>query len=462
MRVIPLLLACLTPLAAAMPLKKGNTWIWQVKDWNLNYTTWRTAVLLDSSHVDSGTSWSLLVRDSVTGKQDTATLIARRDGSQYWTAVSAWAPWDPAPPSNLDLWKMTNEWGYELYSNGHLPWGGSFLAAYCRSSYDLTDLEYYKSVEPDVPGDYPRSGVTFRGPLRNGIPAFLDYQEFESYGSGMFPAGRWSDSLGFVRGELLPSFDWTLVAFNGKPVVVPVDSLKLPSVGDSLTWLETTIRSPASKSSDTSSSQRSWKILSIKPKIAPGVEVQIEETVTGSSSLPSRHSLALTISPSTRDFSALPVQALGWVRLISDFTTDSGASRISASSYANTGAGLMGSSDSSNARFDLHGNLVEYLVESDAFSFTSLPYSDGGTSTRIRLTSVVRDTIAAYRLQSSLAKLASGFPALPVRWRDLRGRTGQIPASSLTHGHVGSGLLLLDATLPDGTRWSGSLLSTGR
>ena len=124
MRVIPLFLACLTPLAAAMPLKKGNTWIWQVKDWNLNYTTWRTAVLLDSSHVDSGTSWSLLVRDSVTGKQDTATILSRHDGIQCWTTTSAWAPWDPTPPTAADLALMSFYDHSNPLDNSIVAWGG--------------------------------------------------------------------------------------------------------------------------------------------------------------------------------------------------------------------------------------------------------------------------------------------------------------------------------------------------
>jgi len=66
------------------------------------------------------------------------------------------------------------------------------------------------------------------------------------------------------------------------------------------------------------------------------------------------------------------------------------------------------------------------------------------------------------RVISSLQELVALHPSLSLRWRDLSGRTGQIPASSLLHGHAASGLLFLDATLPDGSRWSGSWLATRR
>ena len=52
-----------------------------------------------------------------------------------------------------------------------------------------------------------------------------------------------------------------------------------------------------------------------------------------------------------------------------------------------------------------------------------------------------------------LLAIAALHPSLPIRWRDARGRGGQLPASELPRRLPASGLLFLEATLPDGTLW---------
>jgi hypothetical protein len=59
----------------------------------------------------------------------------------------------------------------------------------------------------------------------------------------------------------------------------------------------------------------------------------------------------------------------------------------------------------------------------------------------------------------SFASLAARYPNAPIRWRDAQGRMGQFPANQLSRGGRASQLLFLEATFPDGSRWSVSYLS---
>ena len=465
MRHLCFLLA-LASLAVALPLKKGNTWTWQVTDWHLHYRTWRTAVLLDSARVDSGTEWNLLVRDSVTGKRDTATLLSRPDGSQCWIVTSAWAPWDPAPPSARDLAQMGGH-SYPLALNSQLAWGGSYLIANFPISYQTPNLDNDTSGGWRFTADFMGFGISFQSASRHGLPAFFDYTGPEWSGTAGFPAEQWSDSLGFEKGELLPSFDWLLIARNGRSVVLPRESLQLPSVGDSLVWSETSIVTQSRMPTDTTSLIRKWKIFAIQPDSANWTNIWIRQTTSGPGLGESGDQIEVHINPAFRDLVQLPIQAQGWVRILSDLSDSSGRIRESRWNYSNIGGGPVGSANSSKARFDLLGNLADFSCKSTQFNDMGMPGTLHDSSVAIHLiyagrAAGIHGETARNSDNFSLTALAALHPSLSIRWRDVRGRTGRIPASSLLRGQGGSGLLFLDATLPDGSRWSGSWMATRR
>jgi hypothetical protein len=473
-----LLLLSVAALVSALPLKKGNTWTWNLHDWSVNYQTWRTATLIDSTPVDSGTSWYLLVRDSVTGKKDTATLLAKRDGSQHWTRTSAWFPWDPNPPTASELALMAantmdaNDYpsslpSYTLIQDSVVSWGGAYMTA--GLDYFMAPTENYLTGGRRIPDASSRDEATvFASPFRSGLPAFIHYCQGEGCGWTEMPIQRWSDSLGLMRAEVSGFCEWTLHSFNAHPVAIPTTSLRLPSVGDSLAWSEFDTITQFGKLFMVHERIRIWKIIGLQAQAGDSVLVRIEERVLDSEPATAAKILGITLDLGMRYPYSIPLQAQGWIPSLFDFPEDSESTRIHMGRFDLYGTGYggeggVGGSQASNLRFTKRGELVDCKLRIGDWDLMQMPGRDSIYSLTIHrldqnFLASVRGSRSKSAAPSNLRQLAVLHPDLSIRWTDARGHQGQIPASPLAQHPPASGVLFLEATLPDGTQWRGQSL----
>ncbi|MBK8803722.1 MAG: hypothetical protein IPN71_17065 [Fibrobacteres bacterium] len=95
-------LLCAATFAAAIPLKMGESWVWQVTNRNNMDLTYRSVTVIDSQSVTQGKVWTLLARDSMQGSQDTAKIFVSDKGHQRWLRGSMLLSWEPGPYSKQD------------------------------------------------------------------------------------------------------------------------------------------------------------------------------------------------------------------------------------------------------------------------------------------------------------------------------------------------------------------------
>src|ERR1035437_8895785 len=193
MRHISFLLA-LASLAAALPLKKGRTWAWRVTTPSAGSVGWITAKVLDSTRHDSGAVWRLQVRDSASGTQDTAKLLAYKDGRQNWISLSGLLPWDPTPYTPKDSIRLANP----LIDTITWPWGGGFCGV--RTNLQGVGWSSWSS--------------RLSAPASDGWRVY-SCEVAPASSETRFPMENWNPETDYVRGQLLPDFDWLLVEKDG-------------------------------------------------------------------------------------------------------------------------------------------------------------------------------------------------------------------------------------------------------
>lgn len=448
---IALLLAC-AHLAPAIPLHTGNSWTWLVVDPANNDTALRVARILDSVGVDSGTAWRIEGKDSLTGAQDTGRILRRADGSQAWMASSAWLPWEPGQPPAILPSHDT--------AGATLPWGMSML------------LSLGHRAKLSTPVTVHRTDSSLE----------CDYEEVDVRGSYTCPQQILDPVLGMVRGRIMEfaqggdrALDWFLVARNGGSAPSLRDTLVVPAVGTVLAWRRDSTDSIDQYPTGIHSVSRArtllrWTLQSRDADSSGWVRLSI--LVSREDSDPAGSVQSLRLNPLTGQRlpprGNCPTPDDGWWR------TAWGRTRSWHGNWAQTTSG--GANVQHIHTLDDQADIIDCstnLTSMESSMMNPNPRQiDENHVLRLILLSIddrqIHDATLGIRAKatipggSSLRAIAAQSPALPVRWRDLRGRTGQISASSLARGHVGSGLLLLEATLPDGTRWSGSLLTTGR
>ena len=449
-------------LAAAMPLKKGATWTWVVRNRATNDSTFRTATVLDSVQRDSGAAWFVQGRDSATGRMDTAVLLARPDGSQSWLHGSRWLPWDPQPWRGIvgDFYAgsgpASGAFPYATDTAG-LPWGSLFQGA---DSFSITS---------------------------NGSPTMI--LEGVSGGANMdLPIGIWQDSVGLVKFlqtgftagtyTLLGQTEWTLRARGGSAVISGPDSLSVPDTGAVFVWEELVQLRDLSGVSQTSSNtlrQRVWKVVDRPADSSGWNRIRILETMVVPGHADSSTTLDLRFDRSTG--ARLPARGTGcpapddgWWSNWSDTAYMAWHVR-----HFHWGSRYSDASQSSNS--DLTWN--EWLtpgtgVDSANCSISSIENTDVSSSTnsswisrvmlsangvQLRISSALAPPHGARSRQvASLSQLAARYPDAPVRWTDPAGRTGQFPANQLSRKGRSTGLRILEAEFPDGSRWRGPWL----
>ncbi len=393
--------------ARALPLHPGAEWVYDRINFQLGVFSGlrdiSTLRVLDSTRVGSMLYWNLVLRDSSTGLETALQVSQDTAGRQSWSvnprALNPWyqnafIPWDPVPPG----------------SSNARPWTYS-------------------------PPEYP---------------------------------GVWSDSVGWLWYE---TGSWILLSHDKKPVAHPWE-LRLPEVGSTWRWKITTrtgdLRSAGSCTDypfDSAVSIVQWRVVERQDDSSGWLRIQVQQSsLPGGDSLISlRFDTARILSRSTLGRNSFEetwwkVPSPGqyerngfiYTARYSESTTMSQFGfnwSVSRSVRKINRGGTLDSAwyfAESKAPASHIGGLNCHLVESEII----LLEENGRTG-------VWREALpgGAERLKS----LAARHPSTQIRWRDIQGRGGLFPASELDAflARRRTGLRVLEAQFPDGTRWSG-------
>lgn len=446
---LPLLLAA--TLVDALPLKKGNTWTWSVRSPYVfdSATNWETATVVGSARHDSGTAWTLVVRDSAKHKTDTSIVVERPDKSQAWLKGSSnlaleLQPWDGA---RLELRNA---------SSILAPWGiKSSLPA------DWNKISGYRLTLVPAPG-----GRT------NG---WMDFFYFEGGFTSALPQGVWIDTVGPVIFRNFRNYrkEYRMLFHNRRAIDLSSHEPKPKRLGTGtiLEWEEQS-QSGGFLSTVTDPDRvvlHWWTFLEPDPDSSGWVRWRVRDSSVddagrvADSILPIRIHLRDWISAARAGGCASPADA--WISDWTDSVTNEGILRSGRWASVSTGAGVQSSDGSGFERIGPDGfqdsmfcSQGTYKISmSTTITIRRLLAVDGR---RIRKPSISAGTIGAPRErrggdQRSLAGLP---PELSLLWTDGRGRSGTLRA-----GEVGTlnricprGPVFLRATLPDGTAWNAS------
>lgn len=444
---LPTLLAA--ALGHALPLKTGNTWTWTIRTPGSDTATgWVTATVVRSAHHDSGTAWTISVRDSSVRYLDTAIALERPDGSQAWlVGATALAlelqPWDG---SKLELQNHSSKlapWGLESSMPGLWEWAQG----------------YGYALQP-APGGRSNGGIELRRSDAGSLAAL--------------PEGVWIDTVGPV---VFKSFGFSrrvyrMISYNGQEIdqspYEPIE--RRPGTGTVLEWEEQTRSgvdlSPESppfrvvhhwwtllESASDSSGWFRWRVHDVSVDNAGGdADSILESRVQGRN----------WSSQVRRGECPTPEDA--WIVDWSDSATPEGILRSSRTGYLST---VTGSPIGGTDVFEKIG--TDGLVDSVSCASQSYRVGVYTTVTVRTLLAVdgkrIRNPTASTgirgprnRMDGNLRALANLPLDLVLRWTDPRGRSGTIRAGDV--GRINRfcphGPVFLRATLPDGTVWSES------
>jgi len=423
--------------ARALPLRPGGSWVYAVVNRGKASIALKSLRVLDSTAVSGGTNWRLVLRDSVSGATDSLAIMAWDDGSQTWARSSPNLPWGPT------RWdRSPRVW-----------WDGWWDVSLARGTWEQ-------------PVMVNRNQVFSRPPL------------------------AWDEAAGLVwTQDPMTGAEWTMLAHDGVELTRPW-RLELPEVGARWTWKHSawSVSLPqamadceAASALDSAAAQArfgglvsststiSWEVVERPTDSAGWARLTIRQTSSGADSL-----FFLRLHPETRWRKAdaglqgfdeswwqLPGETvvggfaahdeysvsrgLGGLTMGLVSWCQRGSSRTSASRILDSSMSTTTSSTSTT-----HGS-------SSTWSMTEIVLLQDGERLVRSSPLAVGDFTKGPRGLRALEALADRYPATQVRWRDLRGRGGSFPASSLEAvlDRPAMGLLFLEARFPDGTRWSG-------
>ncbi|MBK9577141.1 MAG: hypothetical protein IPK50_04525 [Fibrobacterota bacterium] len=460
-------LLCAASFADAIPLKVGESWVWQVWDRDSTTSTYKTARVLESSPCEQGTVWLVLGRDSLTQHQDTAKILERKNGRQSWLRASKNLAFELMPYSASD-----SDTVVVLGSDTSYQWGqvSSFPDLKASSLYRNSDSNLESTSKVISPW-------IFQGDLS------FQYQ----YAQLPLPRGVWCEVHGWERFVSWPrstaGIEWKLLLLNGEQAGFGEIPFRIPLVGTKFTWsgvlAETNVFMGIPSGRGTSitmdhsqiSGVFSWQIKEILPDSADWKRLEVfEESVLNpdsNSSTVKRIDVSIRLNTLTgQDFqsslASLPFQK-NWVAHFDDSieTREDHAQVLFSKS--------LGSVD--NFRQTL--TLRRYIRNEDTLFFQRDDSRSSLTSSQqiktssfrlLRMEAPPRDSFA-FSLRSrsnkanlSLQELIQQHPNLSVRWIRPSGQQGMGPASTLVSASFPHRrqILRLEARLPDGQAWTSS------
>lgn len=435
---------CAAAASLAMPLKSGNTWTWSVGTIGASTNAWVTAAVIGSARHDSGTAWTISVRDSATRTTDTAVALERSDKTQAWLKGS------PKLLVELQPW---NGKTIDLHATSVTiaPWGFQTL----RSSGWLTMYSLY--------GVHSAPGGRSNGYLGEGGEGGTYYP---------IPRGVWIDTVGLMifRSYVKKATEWRLISFNQKSIDLSAytATAMVPKTGITLEWEETYRSGCWSICPDTGRAvHHTWTVLE-QARSAGWVTVKVRDSAIDDSGHVTDtirnidHRLGSWSSDVPLGRCPLPSDA--WFRDWSDSVTPAGILRSTTTGTSSIGAGIY-----YNLLLVSEKILPDHQM--DSFSCTKQTYQS-----RVWLDITSRTLIAVDGVQfrtpkvtagthapsrrgvPSLSSLSATYPRLLLRWTDARGRTGSVLAGDATalNKFCPRGPIFLTATIPDGTAWKAS------
>jgi hypothetical protein len=461
MLTLPTLLL-LNALHSGLPLHAGATWTWEVTDHRIGSQILRTATAVDSTADDSGSVWTLSVKDSASDPGTKDTLRVAPDGTQKWVTYDRrklnWIlkPWDTA---------SSKEWA-SILLNGYSP-GWSTSVHEADAQYPAPYITTNRSI--GMSSYWVEAGVT---------PILWDSLH------GLMRLRV--EQLSFPQNahEIV---SWRLLSHDGQSLSVPWDSLILPQEGSSWTWSEVTRKqtltsdSKVIQSEDFDSCTLRWEIRTIESDSLDWARVQVSRRAVRDSGIDSS-TFALRLNRRTGlRISANPVEFKGstllepdetWWRRPSDSLLDHGLFR---SSLWGTGSnGRSGTSINSSSNLLWLDSASNLALQRFDFSDRENDLIHQGTTIRT-LTAIngvaASPTAIAIHPAPKSGKTGTSFtasarihPNVSVRWRDAQGRGGMVPAATLLANATGIAprIVFVEASFPDGSSWKGPVLTSGQ
>ncbi len=492
--LLPLL--CAATIAAAIPLHIGESWAWQVTNRDSLDLTYRSAVVVDSTRIPAGKVWTLVARDSVLKKSDTAKILVWPSGRQTWLRQSRFLSWelqprDPGDTTVVVLGADTSSvWG-EASSLEPVVHANRFVSiAEKRTCDSLQKLEPERSCDSIVVG---RSRVAVDAKS-------VAFKAESVVKSTPLPVHIWSDTLGMARAltyhRSRRGIDWRLVSHNLHPIAPPMDELGIPATQTVFEWSASSGSASSSQSMGSGSGSSSigtwsnirWKISGHESDSAGWAGLSVSQTVITCSKVrsctPSRYANCGTIiddsvcqAPVVEDLviwihpgrgqsfankTKVPSLQIGWIRSWETAPTmDSIAiARVWESRDP------LGSQAEAYVEVWKDGALAELSYSASSYQNSGFWSSSSGSSaSSYKLIGIYppgTEPPVSIRPKASnitsLKDLAQTFPNTPVRWSTASGRTGTIAASEIVQFPValrGKTVFLL-ARLPDGRVWQGT------
>ncbi|GEM_PF-3385011 len=504
--LLPLL--CAATIAAAIPLHIGESWAWQVTNRDSLDLTYRSAVVVDSTRIPAGKVWTLVARDSVLKKSDTAKILVWPNGRQTWLRQSVYLNWELQPRDSGDtsifvigtdttsIWGeasslepgVHNKWSQES-SSRHSRFAGNGVMKICDSLPSKISKQNCDDVEV---------GTTF---------VFVDgktvrYEFLYSMESNPAPIHVWSDTLGMERAltfyQSPRGRDWRLVSHNRRSIAPPRDDLRIPVPQTTASWVVKTTESSRSYDYKTGLGGSTyliqhlrWKISARLPDSAGWTGIGISQsstTCTWSTYYPQAYmsppledttdticeppvldDVVVRIHPdrgqSFSNATNLPPLQISWIRPwerlgTSDSTTTlrswdgwEGNHRKLGGSYMDVWKKgvLTGWSSYFWSNSFAGAWLVWFAGDQKPSSFELIGIYPPGTEPPSSIRSKASNI-------TSLKDLAHTFPNTPIRWSTAAGRTGTLMASEIVQrpAALRGKTLFLQARLPDGRLWQGT------
>ena len=466
-----------TSFAAAIPLRIGKSWVWQVSDRGSTYATYRSARVLDSHSVEQGKVWALEARDSMDGRRDTARILELPGGRQMWLEVSPLLRWELQPYQEPDTAYVVvegdtaSDWG--AASTGYIP-------IYASWGLKVDEKIFGKVSAATI--EYPSANASLRIPR---------------------PLLLWNDSLELERALIYTSpnygdkfhpevwgWEWRLVSHNERPLAVDKDSLFLPEVGTKIRWRVSFYSSKATGGTRVSllewriremlSDSLDWKRMGIESKETRCTQTRLitntnpSGIVVDSPCVDTSHlSIRMRINSRTgQSFSNPPLTwkpQLGWIRLWED-SVWSDTSRSSGFLFESI-RGFPRDTRTLDIRFKRNQNQISYWLSHDInygrYQYTEYSSSETVNAILLKVIPPGADSSdtglrAPYPSPApqTLAMIAAEHPSLAIRWSTASGRTGSLAASEFVRSSAAmrGKTLFLQARLPDGRVWQGTLV----